>query len=85
MPVKVKDLTARVAEGRTTVRGTAVGNAAPAGSQLRLRFTFYGPNGEQLGAQTATVTAPAKDAMAAFQVVLESPTAVSDYKYEVVR
>jgi tetratricopeptide (TPR) repeat protein len=85
MPVKVKDLTARVAEGRTTVRATVVGNAAPAGTQLRLRFSFYGPGGEQLGAQTATVTAPAKDATAAFQVVLESPTAVSGYKYEVLR
>jgi tetratricopeptide (TPR) repeat protein len=85
MPVKVKDLTARVAEGRTTVRGSAVGNAASAGTQIRLRFTFYGPNGEQLGAQTAVVTAPAKDAVSSFQVVLENPTAVRGYKYEVVR
>jgi tetratricopeptide (TPR) repeat protein len=85
MPIKVKDLTARVAEGRTTVRGTAVGNAASPGSQIRLRFTFYGANGEQLGAETATVTAPAKDATTPFQVVLESATPVSGYKYEVVR
>jgi hypothetical protein len=81
----VKDLTARVAEGRTTVRGTAVGNAASPGSQIRLRFTFYGANGEQLGAETATVPAPAKDATTPFQVVLESATPVSGYKYEVVR
>jgi tetratricopeptide (TPR) repeat protein len=85
MPVKVRDLTARVAEGRTTVRGSAVGNAAPANSQLRLRFTFYGADGEQLGAQTTTVTAPAKDATAAFQVVLENAAPVRGYKYEVVR
>ncbi|MBW3628161.1 MAG: tetratricopeptide repeat protein [Gemmatimonadetes bacterium] len=85
MPIRVKDLTARVAEGRTTVRGTAVGNAAPAGSQVRLRFTFYGADGEQLGAPTTAVTAPAKDATTSFQVVLENPATVSGYKYEVVR
>ena len=85
MPVKVRELTARVAEGSTTVRGTVVGNAAPAGTQLRLRFTFYGANGESLGSETATVTAPAKDATTPFQVVLEHSNAVSGYKYEVVR
>ena len=85
MPIKVRDLTARVAEGRTTVRGTAVGNAAPAGSQVRLRFTFYDADGDALGSETVTVTAPARDATAPFQVAIQHQEAVSGYRYEVVR
>ena len=85
MPIKVKDLTVRVAEGRTAVRGTAIGNAAPAGSPVRLRFTFHGENGELLGAPTTAITAPARDVAASFQVVLENPAPVSGYKYEVLR
>jgi tetratricopeptide (TPR) repeat protein len=85
MPVKLRDLAARVAAGRTTVRGTVVGNAAPGGSQVRVRFTFYDADGDALGAEIATITAPARDATAPFQVALQHEGTVGGYRYEVVR
>jgi tetratricopeptide (TPR) repeat protein len=85
MPVKVKDVQLRAAATRTTVRGTAVGNAAAQGSPVQLRFTFYGANGQAVGTQTASISAPAKAASVPFTVTLDSPTAVVGYKYELVR
>lgn len=82
LPVRVEDLALRTGEERTTVRGRVVGNRATAGSPVQLRFTFYGDAGE-LGAETVTVTAPAKDQNANFEVVF--PQVASGYKYELVR
>lgn len=83
VPVHVEDLEMRPGASQTTVRGRVIGNKAAAGSPVRLRFTFYGPTGAEVGTQTVNVSAPAADASANFEVVL--PQAASAYKYELVR
>lgn len=85
MPIKLKDLATRPADGSTTVRGSVIGGTAATGSAIQLRFTFYGANGAELATQTANITAPAKDATAPLSVVLQNPAAVTGYKYELVR
>jgi tetratricopeptide (TPR) repeat protein len=85
-PVKLSELTARQAGNKTTIRATAIGNAAAAGTPVQLRFTFYGADGAVIGNQTATITAPAKDASTPVEVVFEGATAAAGgYKYELVR
>ena len=82
--IKLQKLETRQGAGRTTVRGEVIGNQAPAGSQVQLRFTFFDDAGTQLGTQTVTITAPAKDATVPFEAVLESDTPASGYRYELV-
>jgi tetratricopeptide (TPR) repeat protein len=81
LPIKVKDLAMRVGAGKTTVTGTAVGNAAAAGTPVTLRFTFYSETGT-LGTQNVTVNAPAKDATGQFTVTFENAATPVGYSYE---
>lgn len=80
LPVYVDEIRFIAPEGgQTQLTGKVVGNAARAGQQVTLQFTFFGPNG-QAGTQTATVAAPAKGQSATFQVPLPAG-AISSFSY----
>jgi hypothetical protein len=81
LPIKVKDLELRAANGKATVKGTAVGNKAAAGSPVTLRFTFFGESGP-VGTQTVTVNAPAAEATTPFTVSLDTQAPVVGYSYQ---
>lgn len=83
-PIKVEDLQIRAREGQTSVTGTAIGNKAPAGSPVTLRFTFYS-QATELGSQTVTVSAPAEGSSTAFEATLVNPTSATGYSYQLVR
>jgi tetratricopeptide (TPR) repeat protein len=81
MPIYVEDLQISAAGDATVVQGRAEGNNAAAGTPVRLRFTFYGDNGQEVGTQTVTVPAPAREQSANFEVRLDEPAAA--YRYEI--
>jgi tetratricopeptide (TPR) repeat protein len=83
-PIKLQKLETRQGAGRTTVSGEVIGNRAAAGSPVQLRFIFLGDSGAEIGTQTLTINAPAKDATAPFEVVLQGDTPASAYRYELV-
>lgn len=85
LPIHLTGLELSPGNGRVTVRGTVNGNVAPAGSPVNIRFTFFDANGQQLGTQTATVNAPAKDATAALSVVFETTATVAGYSYQLAQ
>ena len=65
----------------TTVHGRVIGNAAEAGTPVRLRFTFYGDDGE-LGAEAVTVPAPPSEESATFEISFGSRATA--YRYELI-
>jgi tetratricopeptide (TPR) repeat protein len=81
VPIKLQKLETRQGAGRTTVRGEVIGNQAAAGTPVQIRFTFFGESGAEMGTETVTISAPAKDATAPFEVVLESETPAIGYRY----
>lgn len=81
-PIKLQKLETRQGAGRTTVRGEVIGNQAAAGTPVQIRFTFFGDDGSELGTETVTVTAPAKDATAPLEVVFETDTPALGYRYQ---
>lgn len=81
MPIFVEDLQIAAAGAATLVRGRAEGNAAAAGTAVRLRFTFYGDNGQEVGSQTISVPAPAREQSAPFEVRIDQPATA--FRYEV--
>lgn len=92
LPVKLSDLEARLSTGKLTIRGTVIGGSAPANSPVQIRFTSFDDAGNTNGTQTATVTAPARDATTPLlvEVTLPAPaegaaTPLAGYKYELVR
>jgi tetratricopeptide (TPR) repeat protein len=82
-PIHLEDLQLRPSEGRSVVRGRAVGNTAAAGTPVQIRFTFFADT-NQIGTQTVTVSAPAEGASTDFEAILESPQTATGYRYEVV-
>ena len=85
LPVHLTGIEMSPGQGRVTVRGTVNGNAAAAGSPVQIRFTFFGENGQEIGTQTASVNAPARDATAPLSVVFETPATVPGYRYAIVQ
>ncbi len=81
-PVFLAGLQLRRSGSGTTVEGRVTGNAAEPGSELRLRFVFYGDVGITLGAETITVAVPAEGESAPFEVAWGSRA--SAYRYEVL-
>src|SRR5690606_5435896 len=72
-PIHVEEMQRRPRDGQTTVSGVATGNTAAAGTPVQLRFTFYA-EGTQLGTQTVTINAPAKEESTRFEVTLRNAT-----------
>ena len=68
-------------DAETSVQGRVIGNVAEAGTPVRLRFTFYGDDGE-LGAEAVTVSAPPSKESATFEVSFGSRATA--YRYELV-
>jgi len=85
LPVYVDNIQLRHEDGRTTLNAVASGNRARAGSPVQLEFTFYGADGQALGTQRTTVTAPAQNAEAAFQVAMPTAAAPTGFRYRVVQ
>ena len=65
----------------TTVQGRVIGNVAEAGTPVRLRFTFYGDDGE-LGATSVTLSAPSAEESATFEVSFAARATA--YRYELL-
>jgi tetratricopeptide (TPR) repeat protein len=84
LPVRLDELQLRHEGGRAVLRGTVTGNRAPAGSPVRLEFTFFGADGQTIGTEVVTVNAPAQNATTTLQVSVASPTAPMGYRYRVM-
>lgn len=81
-PVYLEQLQMRAAPRTTTVTGRVIGNAAPPGSAVGLRFLFYGEDDVLLGADVLTVAAPEKEESATLQVSFSQRA--SSYRYELM-
>lgn len=82
LPILTDNIQISAAGNATVLRGVAQGKAAATGTPVRLRFTFYSDNGQEVGTQMATISAPATDQTTTFEVRLEQPA--SAYRYEVL-
>ena len=81
VPVHVEELRLRTAGPQTTVEGRVIGNEAEPGTQVRLRFTFYGDDGV-LGSEIFTLRAPLSGESEALEVSFAGRAAA--YRYEVI-
>ena len=79
--VYLEGLLMRPSDAETIVQGRVIGNVAVAGTSVRLRFTFYGDDGE-LGVKAITVSAPPADESTGFEVSFG--TRATAYRYEVI-
>ncbi|HET6764686.1 MAG TPA: tetratricopeptide repeat protein [Longimicrobiaceae bacterium] len=82
LPVQVEGVRVENTGGTARVTGTIVGATTPAGRPVSLEFTLYGATG-RLGSQTVTVTAPAKDAKANFQLSLPTNVPATSFSYRI--
>ena len=81
VPVYVEGLQMRPGGADTRIQGRVIGNRAPPGTPIVLRFTFYGESGE-LGSQSLTVQAPEAEAREPFELTF--PMRAAAYRYELV-
>ena len=82
-PVYVTDLAMRMDNNQAVATGKVVGNAARAGSPVRLLVTFSSPRGD-VGTQTVTVAAPAKEESTPFEVRLDAAAnRPTSFRYQV--
>jgi tetratricopeptide (TPR) repeat protein len=79
-PVHVGGLQMQRSGTSINVFGRVTGNAAEPGSDLVLRFTFYGEGGVLLGTETVHVVAPAEGETVSFEVPFAQ--GASAYRYE---
>jgi tetratricopeptide (TPR) repeat protein len=79
-PVYVEGLSIRYDDDVAIASGQVVGNAARAGTPVRLEVTFTGPTGD-LGTQTVTVAAPAKGERAPFEARLDGQGRATSFRY----
>jgi tetratricopeptide (TPR) repeat protein len=83
LPVQVDGITLANGDESVRITGTVTGAAARAGSPVRLEFTATGPGGD-LGTQTVTVTAPARDQTASFELTIPVPSPATSWRYRLV-
>ena len=81
-PIYLDGLSLRREGARTSVVGRVIGNAADAGADVRVRFTFYADRGAEVGEETVTLPAPEPGATADFQVSFGMRATA--YRYELV-
>lgn len=81
-PVYVTDLALRSENNQAVASGKVVGNAARAGTPIRLLVTFSTPKGD-VGTQTVNVAAPAKGESTPFEARLDSQARVTSFRYQV--
>jgi tetratricopeptide (TPR) repeat protein len=82
LPVQINELQLTTREGGARLAGTVMGGNAPAGSPIRLEFTFFGPTGP-VGTQTVTVNAPAKNATTPVEATLTTTAPITGWSYRV--
>jgi tetratricopeptide (TPR) repeat protein len=80
-PIYLEGLILRPAEGGTSVDGRVVGNVPEVEAPLRLRFVFYGEDGE-IGAEVLSLETPPPGESTAFEIVFEARA--THYRYEVL-
>lgn len=80
-PVYVTDLNLRYENNQAIAAGRVVGNAARAGTPIRLLVTFSSPRGD-VGTQTVTVAAPAKEEATPFEVRLDGQSRPTSFRYQ---
>ncbi|MSR36228.1 MAG: tetratricopeptide repeat protein [Gemmatimonadetes bacterium] len=81
-PLYVEGLQMRPLNSGSRVQGQIIGNLAPAGAPVRLRFTFY-DEARELGAEVVEVAAPALGESQDFEVVFGAARATG-FRYELV-
>jgi hypothetical protein len=81
-PVYLDELSMRREGAGTSVVGRVVGNAAAAGSDVRVRFTFYADRGTEVGGETVTLVAPSPGVSTDFRVSFGLRAAA--YRYELI-
>ena len=79
-PVYVAGLQMQRSGASINVFGRVTGNAAAPGSEIALRFTFYGEGGMFLGTETVRVAAPMEGETESFEVPFSQ--GASAYRYE---
>lgn len=84
LPVQVDAVTLTNAEGSVRITGRVTGARAAAGTPVRLEFTVFGATG-QLGSQTVSVSAPAKDETANFELTIPTTGVATGYSYRLVQ
>lgn len=80
-PVYLDALQMTPSRDGTQVQGRVVGNRAEPGTPVRLRFSFY-RDGEAVGSEVVTVSAPPRDETAALEVA--TGARATGYRYEVI-
>jgi tetratricopeptide (TPR) repeat protein len=81
LPVQLEGITIDVEAENTQVRGTAVGSGPTA--PVQVEFTLHGGSGE-LGKGTVTITPPARDQQAPFELTIPNSAPVLGVTYRVV-
>lgn len=82
MPFQVTDLKVSMSDSAVDVHGTLENMNLPAGQSVTLKFTMLDADGNPAGTQQVTVTAPAKNASAPFEVSVPVQESVLGWKYE---
>lgn len=80
LPVWIEQLQLQPGAQRSVLSGEIVGNAASAGTPIRLTFTFFDDNGT-VGTTSVTLNAPAREAREVFEV--EVAGQANAYSYQV--
>jgi tetratricopeptide (TPR) repeat protein len=81
LPLFVDEIRLSMNGEARVLSGRATGNAATAGQQVTLTFSFWGPQGE-VGSRAVTVAAPAKGQSTSFQLPIpEGPVSTYSYTY----
>ena len=68
-----------------TVEGTVANKKVAAGQPIALSFTFVGTDGQALGTEEVSITAPAIGASAPFSLKFATDAAVAGWRYTVAR
>lgn len=85
MPFDVEDVRLQHVEGGVTVEGTVANKKVAAGQPIALSFTFVGTDGQALGTEEVSITAPAIGASAPFSLEFATDAAVAGWRYTVAR
>lgn len=85
MPVTVTQLLVQPGEGTATIQGSVKNNALEAGASAQLEITLLASDGSEIAKQQTSVTVPAKDEEASFEVTVpEVARQVAGWKYRIV-
>jgi len=82
LPFEVTELSATTDSGEIKVTGNVVNLKATAGQPIALTFSFLGKNGQVLGTQDVTVTAPKVEDQVPFTVSFKTAETLGGLKYQ---